>query len=158
MRYFMKKSAIIFSLIFITCSCDDIQKNSDKKLLDQYTRELIDCSETFNKQTQNTDNSGFMQRHYTDMDAIKSAQECYRKTAVKVLTHFYNLTPNQAMQRFDNYRDFIYNQYLFLYGNTTRCQKENCGFSIYAFSEFATTYQIDSYTYHLITSLEKHYN
>ena len=46
---------------------------------------------------------------------------------------------------------FIYNQYLFVYSETSYCKKNNCGVSPYLYSEYATTQQLSDYIAKLIT-------
>lgn len=81
----------------------------------------------------------------------KNIQNCYKELAVELFENFYGLSETKAIKQFDTYSKFIYNQYLFIYSETSYCKKNNCGVSPYLYSEYATTQQLGDYITKLIT-------
>lgn len=87
------------------------------------------------------------------MKILKDMQICYQKIAVNLFKEFYQLTEKEATQRFDRYANFIYDQYLFIFSETSYCKKNNCGIGLYLYSEYATTEQLYYYINKIIKSI-----
>ena len=146
----MKRFIFIFTvtLLFSLNAYAKISNNFEKKLFactEEYTLKKQECSETWSMKCYN---------FLTDIN--KKAQQCYKNTAIKILTQFYNLPEKDAKIKIDKYTDFIYNEYLFLYNDTSYCKQNNCGVSPYLYSEYTTTQELYNYVYKMIKSVSAH--
>ena len=87
------------------------------------------------------------------MSAHKSTQQCFRKTAIELFEKFYGLSNSEAQKKIDDFNKFIYDQYLFIFSETDFCKKNNCGISLYLYSEYTTTEQLQYYVNKIIRSI-----
>lgn len=78
-------------------------------------------------------------------DLHHKTQECYKDVGIKVLREYYNLSDKEAKERLNQYGDYIYNNYLFIYNNNEYCLQNNCGVSPYLYSEYALTEAMRDY-------------
>ena len=87
------------------------------------------------------------------MKTNKITQQCYKNIAVKLFEKFYNLSSDKAKNKFDEYYYFMYKQHLFIYADTAYCKQNNCGLSLYLYSEYATTEELYNYIDKIIKSV-----
>lgn len=104
------------------------------KCLDDFTKQSKECSETWSMKCYN---------FLTDLH--HKTRECYKDVGIKVLREYYNLSDKEAKERLNQYGDYIYNSYLFIYNNNEYCLQNNCGVSPYLYSEYATTEAMRDY-------------
>lgn len=88
------------------------------------------------------------------MDALAKTRRCYEQLSSKILTEFYDQTPQKAKQRTEEFSSFMYNQYLFVFADTEFCTKNNCGLSVYYNAQYNTTvHALPDYISRMIDSI-----
>ncbi|MBR1649116.1 MAG: hypothetical protein IJ689_05915 [Alphaproteobacteria bacterium] len=143
----MKKFIFILSL-FISFSCF-AQDDNLSKFEDRFSK----CTNAFNEENKSCSDISFTKCYYKRMEAHKTVQKCYKQIVTEMFEKFYGLSGKEAQERFDSYSKFIYEQYFFLFSETNHCKKNNCGLSLYLYSEYATTKQIQDYINAIINSI-----
>lgn len=146
---------LILSFFVIATSSAQADINSDSKLLDQYEKQLAQCSENFEKLKINAPIQDSMTKnYYYMMDALAKTRTCYEQLSSKILTEFYDQTPQKAKQRTEEFSSFMYNQYLFVFADTEFCTKNNCGLSVYYNAQYNTTvHALPDYISRMIDSI-----
>ena len=91
--------------------------------------------------------------YYSLMKANQNTQKCYKKIAVDLFETYYGLSQNEAEKKFDSFSKFIYEQYLYVFSETDYCQRNNCGISLYLYSEYTTTEELQTYISKIIGSI-----
>ncbi len=146
----MRKLFLIITLVLLSSSV----KAEDTTLINQLEKQLNACSDTFEQREKECPESWSFKCYNHLMSAHREVQTCYKKVAVELFHKFYNLSETEATQKFDNYAKFIYEQYLFIFAETDYCNKENCGVSVYLYSEYATSQQTLYYVNKIITYIK----
>ena len=72
-------------------------------------------------------------------------QKCYQSIAVRIFTQYYGLSNNEALLKYNKHKEFLQQEYQFVYGNTIYCKENNCGIAPDLYSEYATSQGL--YTY-----------
>ena len=147
----MKKFALIFALTL------SLSMNAYADVLNNFEKELSACKKEYDLKKQECSETWSVKCYDFLTNINKNAQQCYENTAIKVLTHFYDLSEKDAKTKTDRYLRFIYDEYLFLYNNTSYCLQNNCGVSPYLYSEYTTTQELYNYVYKMIKSVSAHH-
>jgi len=146
----MKKLAFILAAL-LTLSTNAYANTEDKlKVAEQ---KLTECTDDFDTENKNCPDIWNVKCHDILMDASKKAQKCYRQITVDLFENFYGMSRKEAEDKFDSYRKFIYEEHLFLFNNTTHCKNNNCGNSVYLYSEYSATHLLYLYTFKIIKSI-----
>ena len=146
----MRKLFLIITLVLLSSTA----RAEDTALINQLEKQFTSCSETFEQREKECPESWSFKCYNHLMSAHHEVQACYKKVAVELFHKFYNLSETEATQKFDNYIKFIYDQYLFIFAETDYCNKENCGVSVYLYSEYATSQQILYYVNKIVTYIK----
>lgn len=88
------------------------------------------------------------------MSTHKNTQQCFQKVATKLFTNFYGLSEKEANKKFEDFHKFIYDQYFFIFAETDFCKKNNCGLSLYLYTEYATTEELHNFIDKTITYIK----
>ena len=144
----MRKLIFIFTLVF--------SLNAYGETLNDREKELYQCQEKYVQQKKECIETWRVKCYDFLTKANKEAQNCYKKSAVKILTQFYNLSEDDAKIKIDKYVKFIYDEYLFLYNDTNYCKQNSCGISPYLYSEYTTTQELYDYVSKMIKSVSAH--
>ena len=146
----MKRFYFIFTVILL------FSFNAYAEILNDNEYELYLCQEKYIQKRQECTETWSIKCYDFLTNINKEAQQCYKSTAIKILTQFYNLSEKDAQAKIDKYISFIYDEYLFLYNNTNYCKQNNCGVSPYLYSEYTTTQELYDYIYKMIKSVSAH--
>lgn len=114
---------------------------------------IAQCSDTFQIEDKQCSETWSIKCHNYRMQANRNVQKCYKKIALDLFVNFYGLSETEAQERFDSFSNFIYNQYLFVFSETKYCKENNCGTSLYLYSEYATTQELQQYVNRIISSI-----
>ena len=117
----MKRFMFIFILILL------FSFNVRADILNEFEKELSLCQDKYALKKQECTETWSIKCYNFLTDINKETQLCYKNTAVKILTQFYNVSEKDAQNKIDEYVNFIYDEYLFLYNNTNYCKQNNCG-------------------------------
>lgn len=151
MKYFLLKIPFILIIFLAFLLYSDKAYTKDQiKILDQTFHE---CSATYNKLEHECPEFSSMRCFNHLMKANLDTQQCYKNVALQLFQTYYGLSFSDSEKRFDDYHQFIYNQYLFIFAETTFCKKENCGISIDLYTQFTTTKEIYNYIDKIIGSI-----
>ena len=88
------------------------------------------------------------------MSTHKNTQQCFQKVATKLFTNFYGLSEKEANKKFEDFHKFTYDQYFFIFAETDFCKKNNCGLSLYLYSQYATTEELHNFIDKTITYIK----
>ena len=146
----MKNIVLVFGLLF--CTFDVIAKD-DIAYINKISDEMESCSKQFETKEQECPDSWSMKCYDHLMKANQDTQNCYQKVAIKIFEKFYKLTNEKADKKINEYRNFIYDQYSFMYFETDFCKKNNCGISLNLYSEYATTQELELYLKKMIGAI-----
>ena len=144
------KRFILFLLFFCGILGQVWAKETDITKMEQ---RLDECLSIFEKKEQKCSQTWRMECFNPLINAQKELQQCYKKTALDILEIFYGLSAEDAEKKLDEYNDFLYKQYGFIFGKTTYCKKNNCGISIYLYTEYATSQALADYVHKMINSV-----
>lgn len=143
----MKKFVLILGL-FLSFSANVW---ADAFQSEQWYKKLDNCAVPEENSDKKCSEEWSMECYNHRMKIQKNIQQCYKELAVELFENFFGLPETKAIEQFDTYSKFIYNQYFFIYGETNYCKKNNCGVSPYLYSEYATTQQLNDYITKIIT-------
>ena len=146
----MKK--ILLFLCSLICTFDVTAKD-DITYINKISDEVKNCSQQFEIKEQECPESWSMKCYNHLMKTNQDTQICYKRIAVKIFEKFYNLPNDAANKKIDEYKNFIYDQYSFMYWETNFCKKNNCGISPDLYSEYATTQELQFYLNKMIGSI-----
>ncbi len=132
----------------IIAKADDISSE-----LDNIERKYELCLKEFEKKDAECPETWSMKCYNFLMNAHKDLQICYKDVARSLFVKYYGLTTEEAEKKFDDYSKFIYSQYAFIYGESNFCKKNNCGVSVYLYSEYATSHELDAYVNKIIKNI-----
>lgn len=149
----MKRIYIILLSIFLAF---DTQAKEDLSAsdIDNFMKEFEHCTELFQSDEKKCPETWTMKCYNHLLSAHGMVQKCYKNVAVKLFEKFYGLSPKEASTKIDEYNKFMYNQYLFIYNDTSYCKQNNCGVSPYLYSEYATTRELGIYIQKIITYIK----
>ena len=146
----MKKFAFILAALLALSANAFANTEDELKLSEQ---KLNECDNTFQAEDKSCPDKWSMRCYDKLMETNKKAQKCYKQVAVDLFEKYYGLSKKEAEEHFDAYNKFIYEEYLFVFNNTSYCKKNNCGISVYLYSEYAATYMLYLYVYKIIGSI-----
>ena len=147
----MKKSFLIFFLLGIIL-CPNV--SASEKSIDAIEQEFISCNEAYTQQEQKCPESWSMKCYDHLMSNHKTTRQCFQKVAVKLFEGFYGLSKQEAEKRFDDFYKFIYDQYFFIFAETDFCKKNNCGLSIYLYTEYVTIKELHHFIEKIIVYMK----
>lgn len=150
----MKKIVLILSALLIFAKSAHADKN-DK--LSAFSHRLEACSNTLETEYKNCPETWTMKCYDQLMEAHRNVQKCYKQITVDLFVTFYDISQDDAETRFDTFKNFIFKQYFFVFADTNFCKKNNCGISLYHYSENATTQQLHDYITKIIGSVSANY-
>ena len=145
----MKRFVLILGIFLILSY--DVAAESQK--IEDIKQSFVLCSELFEQEKEKCPDSWSMKCYNHLMNTHKHTQECYKKIALNLFENYYGLTKDEAKNKFDNFSRFIYEQYLYIFAETDYCKKNNCGMSLYLYSENTTTEEIHNYVSKIIGSV-----
>ncbi len=145
----MKKFILILGLILSLAS----NARADVSDITTWEQDFNQCTKKFEAEEKKCSDSWKTTCYEYRMSLNKDTQNCYQKVAVGLFENFYNLSKQEAVKRFDEYKNFIYSQYDFIYNETSYCKKNNCGIALALYSEYATTQELEIYVYKIIKSI-----
>ena len=149
MRYKMKKWVLIWGVILSLAS----NAQADVSDITTWEQDFNQCTKKFEAEEKKCSDSWKTTCYEYRMSLNKDTQNCYQKVAVGLFENFYDLSKQEAVKRFDEYKNFIYSQYDFIYNETSYCKKNNCGIALDLYSEYATTQELEIYVYIIIKSI-----
>ena len=125
----------------------------EKNKIKDLRQKFVKCSDTYDAKEQKCSTPwGWWCYNYLTQ-AHEDVRQCYKEIAVDLFKKYYGLSENDAEKRYDTFQKFMYDQYLFLYTESEYCKKNNCGVSIYLYSEYATTRSLYDYINKMISTL-----
>ena len=127
-----------------------INKKNKIKILQQ---KFINCTNTFEAEEKNCSELWRMKCYDHLMQANKNAQSCYKKIAIDLFKNYYDFSEIDAKKKVNLFQKFLYEQYSFIYNESKSCKRSNCGVSLYLYSEYATTQELQFYVQKIIGSL-----
>ena len=145
----MRKFSLMLIMILLQ-STNIWAKETNLSILEN---DFIECSNSLEKEYEKCPEAWNMDCYRELMKAHKNTQKCYKSIAVKLFKEFYGLSETEAEKRYNDYSNFMYNQYLFVFSETNYCKKHNCGTALYLYSEYATTEQLRYYVNKIIKSI-----
>ena len=148
----MKIYIILFSM-FLAINTQ-AQENTSISDIDNITNNFEHCTKLFQSDEEKCPESWTMKCYNHLLSAHGAVQKCYKAVAVNLFEKFYGLSTKAAEEKIDEYNKFMYNQYLFIYNDTSYCKKNNCGVSPYLYSEYATTQSMQNYIQRIIKSVD----
>ena len=122
--------------------------------IDNLKEQYTECGKIFEQEKQKCQESWSMKCFDYLISLNHKTQDCYIKIAKKMFTKFYGQSEDRTVKQMTEYINFMYEQYLFIYGNTNFCKKNNCGISPYLYSEYAATYAVKDYIFKAITAID----
>jgi hypothetical protein len=125
----------------------------EKNKLNDLKQKFEKCFTTFETEERKCPKSWSIKCYNYLIQANKNIQSCYKKIAIDLFNSYYNLSKSDAEKKFDTFQKFIYDQYIFIYTKSNYCEKNNCGVSIYLYSEYATTQELYHYVNRIIGSI-----
>lgn len=138
----MKK--IIIAIGMIICFTDNVWAGDNLKTY-KVEQSIKECTEIFQKEEQQCTDKWSMRCYDYLMSLNYKTQKCYVKIMADVFSEFYGQDKEEASEKANKYVKFMREQYLFIYGDTIYCRKNNCGISPYLYSEYATTQALENY-------------
>ncbi len=149
----MKRSllAIVFFLL-VTGNVDAAEK--DMRLVDELGKDYNECGKFFAQEKQKCPESWSMKCYDYLISLNHKTQDCYVETAKNIFAKFYGQSEEKTTKKMAEYIKFLYEHYLFIYGDTDFCKKNNCGISPYLYSEYATTQAVEDYVFKALKSIE----
>lgn len=150
MKYFLLRIPCILIILSLLLYSNKAYTKDQIKILDQTFHK---CSATFNRMEQECPEFSSMRCFNHLMKANLDTQLCYKNIAVQLFQKYYGLSLKESEKRFDEYHQFVYNQYLFIFSETTFCKKENCGISIDLYTQYTTTREMYNYIDKIIGSI-----
>jgi len=145
----MKKFILILVLLF--CFSSAVQAKD--KILEKLEKTFSQCTENFQAKEKECSEIWSMKCYSSRMETHKNVQQCYKLVTISLFEKFYGLSKKEAEEKFDTYNKFIYDQYLFIFSETNFCKKNNCGISLYLYSEYATTEELSNYVNKIIGAI-----
>ena len=138
------------------CLVFDVQAKEERisSEIDILSKEFEHCEMMFKINEQKCSDSWKMQCFNHLRSVHNDVTKCYKKVATDLLQNFYGLSNHEADKKYDDYVNFVYDQYLFLYNDNTYCKKNNCGVSPYLYSDYATTQDIHNYIQRMLQSVK----
>ena len=149
----MKRIYIILFSIFLAFDTQ-AKENISASDIDNFMKEFEHCTELFQSDEQKCPETWTMKCYNHLLSAHGMVQKCYKDVAVKLFEKFYGLSLKEASKKIDEYNKFTYNQYLFIYNDTSYCKQNNCGVPPYLYSEYATTQNMQNYIQRIIKSVD----
>ena len=143
------KQFLSFFLLSIIC-CPNLFAAEN---IETFEKEFISCIETYKQQEEKCPELWSMKCYDHLMSAHKNTQQCFQKVATKLFTNFYGLSEKEANKKFEDFHKFTYDQYFFIFAETDFCKKNNCGLSLYLYSQYVTTDQLRYYINKIIRSI-----
>ena len=135
----------------IIAKADDISSQ-----LDNIERKYELCLKEFEKKDAECPEMWSMKCYNFLIKANKDLQICYKEIARSLFVKYYGLTEEDADRKFDSFSEFIYSQYAFIYDKSSYCKKNNCGTSVYLYSEYATSQAQSDFVKKIIGSIRSH--
>ncbi|MBR3662617.1 MAG: hypothetical protein IKN67_05000 [Alphaproteobacteria bacterium] len=130
----------------------DTHINSKNKIK-TIEQEFIECSITLETEEKKCDESWSMKCFDHLMQANRNAQTCYKQVAINLFIHYYDFSETDAEKRINTFLKFLYEQYSFIYNESNYCKRNNCGVSLYLYSEYATTQGLYLYVNKILGAL-----
>lgn len=118
-------------------------------------QKFIACLDNYKTKEQKCSTPLGLQCYDYLMQVHKDARQCYKEIAVELFVEFYGLSKNDAEKRYDTIQKFMYEQYLFLYAESNYCKENNCGVSVYLYSEYATNQSLYNYINKMISYVSR---
>ena len=147
MKHFLTVLIFAISLFFhlhYACANDKIEN---------FNQNFTACSDAFEKSEQECPELWSMRCFDHLMTAHYTVQQCYKNVALSLFQEYYGLSEKDAEKRFDEYKKFIHDEYIFVFAETNYCKKENCGISIDLYAEYTTTQELHYYINKIIGSI-----
>ena len=123
----------------------------EKNKINDLKEKFIECSNKFEAEEKKCSEIWGTKCYNHVMRAHENVRRCYKQIAVDLFNKFYGISEKEAEIKYDNFQKFIYEQYLFIYTESNYCKKNNCGVSLYLYSEYATTQELRNYISKIIT-------
>ena len=117
----------------------------EKNKIKDLKQKLIKCSDIYEEQEQKCSAFLGLQCYNHLMQAHRDVRQCYKQIAIELFNKFYGLPENDAERKYDIFQKFMYDKYLFIYTENNYCKKNNCGVSVYLYTEYATTQGLYNY-------------
>ena len=148
----MKKFVLILSLfVFLGTSAKaEVYHGID---IDDAKKQFSQCSDMFEDEQKECLDSWRMKCYSHLMTTNRNAQKCYKKIALNLFEKYYGLSTEEATEKVDSFSKFIYEQYLYIFSETDYCKQNNCGTSLYLYSEYTTTEELQTYVGKIIGSI-----
>ena len=148
----MKKFFLILSLFFVLSvnTQAEIYHGSD---IAAAKKQFSQCADVFKNEQKECPDSWRMKCYSHLMTTNRNAQKCYKKIALNLFEKYYGLSTEEATEKVDNFSKFIYEQYLYIFSETDYCKQNNCGVSLYLYSEYTTTEELQIYVGKIIGSI-----
>ena len=140
-----KNLLIIVFFLLLSSNVDATEK--DITSIDSLKKQYAECGKIFEQEKQKCQESWSMKCFDYLISLNHKTQDCYVNIAKKMFTKFYGQSEDKTVKQMAEYINFMYEQYLFIYGDTNFCKKNNCGISPYLYSEYAATYAIKDYIF-----------
>lgn len=130
---------------------------ADDNLTTQRIEQSIkECAEIFQKEEQKCTDKWSMRCYDYLMSLNYKTQKCYVKIMTDIFSEFYGQDKEKASEKANEYINFMREQYMFIYGDTNYCRKNNCGISPYLYSEYATTQALENHVIRAIRVVKSH--
>ena len=145
------KKVLLFLLSFLYVNNNVVL--AEELNINEYKQVLTQCYNNFEHNEKRC--SDWNSRCFNHLQAEQEKlQKCYQKVAVSIFTEFYDLSNEDALQKFDNYKNFLQIEYKFIYSDSTYCKKNNCGIAPNLYSEYATSQGLYNYINKTINYIE----
>lgn len=145
------KKVLLFLLSFLYVNNNVVL--AEELNINEYKQVLTQCYNNFEQDEKRC--SDWNSRCFNHLLAEQEKlQKCYQKVAVSIFTEFYDLSNEDAMQKFDNYKNFLQIEYKFIYSDSIYCKKNNCGIAPNLYSEYATSQGLYNYINKTINYIE----
>lgn len=137
-------AALVLLLICFDCANSSAETNNDKGKINELEQKFIYCGTELEKKEQSCEEYFSTKCHYIFIDLNKKVQQCYKQILQEIFVSYYDLDAKSAEEKINTFTSFIYDEYFFMYTESKYC-KENCGIAPYLYSEYATTYSLQTY-------------
>lgn len=146
----MKYWVMILVLVLLSATRAEAQTQSSVKELEE---NFVKCSDNFTNESSKCSETWSMKCYNFLTDLHHKTRDCYKEVGKQVLKQHYGLSDKEAEGQLNEYSNYTYNKYLFIYADSNYCRENNCGVSPYLYSEYATSKALEDYIGAMISSV-----
>ena len=116
---------MILVLVLLPATRAEAQTQSSVKELEE---NFVKCSDNFTNESSKCSETWSMKCYNFLTDLHHKTRDCYKEVGKQVLKQHYGLSDKEAEGQLNEYSNYTYNKYLFIYADSNYCRENNCGY------------------------------